>query len=59
MKFVEVVDIYTYHILYHFGSFICNNDCVIMFALKAVLKAADNGYQGHLMRELVSKDQKQ
>ena len=54
MKFVGVVEIYIYiyHILYHFGLFIFKNDCFIVFALKAMLKAAYNGYQGHPMRNV-------
>ena len=47
MKFVELVDIYIYHIPYHFGVFIFKNDC---FIVKTMLKAADNRYQGHPMR---------
>ena len=42
MKFVGVVHIYIYHILYDFDLFIFKNDCFI-----AVINAADSGYQWH------------
>ena len=56
MEFIGVVHIYIYiyiyHILYYFGLFIFKNDCFIMVALKTMVNAAENGYQGHPIRNV-------
>ena len=44
---------YIYHIPYYFGLFIFKkNDCSIVVALKTMVNAADNGYQGHPIRNV-------
>ena len=43
---------YIYHILYYLGLFIFNNDCFIVVALKTMVNAADNCYQGHPIRNV-------
>ena len=38
--------------VYDFGLFIFKNDCFIAVAHNAMLNAADNGYQGHPIRNV-------
>ena len=52
MKFARIVDIYMFQTQYQFGLFNFKIDCFIVFALKAMLNAAGNGYQGHPMRNV-------
>ena len=52
MTFARCVEIYMFHTLYHCGPFHFKIDCFIMFAVKAMLNAAGNGYQGHPVRNV-------